>query len=73
MATTNDERAERIDDAGFPRVARLLRAGNESAAWRELLRFAPCSLGESLALDRAKRAMPGREIEPEFCDDDIEG
>jgi hypothetical protein len=52
--------AQRVREAGFPKVAALLDGTPEGAAlaWRELARFEPCSMGEAIAKDRAMRALP---------------
>jgi hypothetical protein len=59
----HEQAAQRVEDAGFPKVANLLRADNARAAWAELRRFEPCSFGEGMAKARARKAMP--EIEDE--------
>jgi hypothetical protein len=52
--------ADAVRDAGFPRVAEMLdgSVAGERLAWTMLRRVKPASFGESLALDRARRAMP---------------
>lgn len=49
--------------AGFPSVADLLEAGLPRAAWNALRRFKPASIGEAMALEQARKAMPDVDAE----------
>lgn len=50
----------RLREIGFPSVAECLDGTPQGAAMahRELNRFKPVSMGEALAKDRARRALP---------------
>lgn len=59
-----------VEDAGFPKVAALLRQGEVRLAWAELRRFQPASLADAHCLERARRAMPEPPVEPEDLGDE---